>query len=399
MIGAFEMYYPVVMSFIWIIGTLFFQYTEHRIKKHGHTLEDPPAVDVFVACYNEEDTIAETVDSLEQQTYSNMQIVLIDDKSSDNTLQILYQLKQKYENITVIAQKQNQGKAMALNTAMKQSKAKYILCTDADATFEPEALLHLVETCERDPKYAAVTGRPLIKNVTNIITALQFLEYLTNIDFIKRSQSFFTSRLYTVSGVLTLFRTSAVRDVGGWDQQAMTEDIDVTWRLYEKGYLVKYQPQSICYIYGPGTVRGFVHQRIRWARGGIEVFTKHFKKIPQMAWSQRLLAVDMSASYFWIFSVSFSFVIIFFQYIFEKNLTLNIDIMITYYLITLVFYTIARILNYGDSRIKYPFKIMLCLPLFFYFYWLNNIIVTFVGFYHVFDTMQFAAWGDSDRGL
>lgn len=396
MIGAFELYYPVVMSIVWIIGTLFFQIWNHFTIQRKRTYD--PSVDVVVACYNEEDTIKEAVDSLEQQTYPNFRIVMVDDKSTDNTLQSMQALQKQYHNVHLIALDHNQGKAHALNVALVQSTADYILCIDADATFAPDAIAYLVDTIISDLKIAAVTGRPVIKNVKNMITALQYLEYITNIDFIKRAQSFFTNHLYTVSGVLALFSRRALNEINGWSTEALTEDIDATWRLYGRGYYATYQPKAVCYIYAPGTLHGFLRQRVRWARGGMEVLSKHFHGIPQMTWSNRLLSLDMIASYAWVFLVTFSAFGLIDEYLFQRNLMLNIDILITYYLITLAFYVASRFINFHSKIVKFPPKILLCLPIFFYAYWLNNIVVTFAAFYHVFDRKKFAAWGNSDRG-
>lgn len=396
MIGAFELYYPVIMSVVWILGTLFFQVWNHFTIQKKRNVN--PTVDVVVACYNEEDAIKEAVASLEQQTYSNFQIVMVDDKSTDNTLQSMQALQKQYQNVHLIALNHNQGKAHALNVALKQSTADYILCIDADATFAPNAITYLVDTITSDPKIAAVTGRPVIKNVKNMITALQFLEYITNIDFIKRAQSFFTNHLYTVSGVLALFDRRALNEINGWSTEALTEDIDATWRLYGQGYYATYQPRAVCYIYAPGTLHGFLRQRIRWARGGMEVLFKHFHEIPQMNWSNRLLSLDMIASYVWVFLVSFSAFGLIDEYFFQRNLMLNLDILITYYAITLTFYLASRLINFHSKIVHFPTKILLCLPIFFYAYWLNNIVVTFNGFYHVFDRNKFAAWGNSDRG-
>lgn len=197
--------------------------------------------------------------------------------------------------------------------------------------------------------------------------------------------------------MLTLFRKSALLKVDDWSTRALTEDIDIPWRLYEKGYYINYQPRAICYIYVPGTIKGFIKQRLRWARGGIEVLCKHFTTIPKMSWNQRLPGIDMIASYLWVFLVSFSFVDLMFEYLFLHNFVLDLDILITYYVITLLFYLASRFINRHDQMVHFPPK-LLCLSIFFYTYWVNNIIVMFIGFYHIFDTVQFASWGSSDCG-
>lgn len=144
-----------------------------------------------------------------------------------------------------MAQRKNMGKAAALNQALSESKAEYILCVDADTIFKEDSLSYLVAALSADKRIAAVTGRPVVKNTSTLMGKLQDLEYILNIDMIKRAQSFFLGHIMTVSGVLTLFRRSALEDVDGWSTEAMTEDMDVTWRLYDKGYFSTYQPRAL----------------------------------------------------------------------------------------------------------------------------------------------------------
>ena len=106
MIGGFELYYPIIMSFVWIIGAIFFNYCERTFTKLRSKKQDNgPSVEVFMSCYNEEAVLERSIDSLERITYQNYRVVLIDDKSSDNTLQIMKKLAKKYSNIEIKAQK------------------------------------------------------------------------------------------------------------------------------------------------------------------------------------------------------------------------------------------------------------------------------------------------------
>ncbi|MGX5377021.1 glycosyltransferase family 2 protein [Ligilactobacillus sp. LYQ135] len=398
MLGNFELYYPVIMSFVWIIGSIFFNLSERQFVKYRSKKEDDgPLVEIFMSCYNEETMLSSSIESLEKITYKNYRIILIDDKSTDNTLEVMHQLVKKYSNIVVKAQPENMGKAMALNRALKESQAEYILCVDADTEFEKDAVSYLVSAISADKKIAAVTGRPIVKNVSTIMGKLQFLEYIMNIDMIKRAQSFFLGHILTVSGVLTLFRKSALDKINGWSTEAMTEDIDATWRMYDHGYYCTYQPRALCKIYVPGTIRGFIRQRIRWGRGGLEVLRNHFSKIPVLTLGQRLLALDMCCSYLWVFAVSFATFKVFFEYFFIKNLRISLGALVVYYLVTLMFYGYSKYVNQGNDYIQYT-NYWLYLPVFFYAYWLSNIIVVFSAFYHLFDAVRYAAWGASDRG-
>lgn len=207
MLGKFELYYPIVMSFVWIIGSFFFNLSERHFFKNPDGVEDDgPGVDVIMSCFNEEAVLEKSVRSLEQISYRNFHVVLVDDKSTDGTLDIMRRLAMEYSNVVVMTQPVNRGKAAALNPALKESTAEYILCVDADTTFEEQSLSRLVAAIGADNRIAAVTGRPVVKNVKTLVGKLQYLEYVMNIDMIKRAQSFFLGHILTVSGVLTLFR-------------------------------------------------------------------------------------------------------------------------------------------------------------------------------------------------
>lgn len=404
------------MSLIWIIGAIFHDVTRQlRMRQKSRNIqgrlvqtygleqkaaaEEYPRVDVLMSCYNEEPVLKDAVDSLEKSTYPNYQLVLIDDQSTDGTLGIMNQLKDEYNNIIVIASQRNLGKAKELNTALRSSQADYILCVDADAVFHHQAISRLVAFLQHHPDCAAVTGRPSVLNKGKIITWLQWLEYLMNIDFIKRSQYFFTNHILTVSGVLTMFRRQALLDVNGWDTSAMTEDIDVTWKFYKAGYTCGYEPGALCRIYVPETISGFIKQRIRWARGGVEVTRKRFTYMKNLTMGAHLIGLDALLSYLWIIMVSYSFFRQIAEYIFARNLELRLDIIIVYFAVTLLFYLMAKVVNHDDPLVHIPLLSLLLVPVYFYVYWLYTIVVTLVAFYHAFDHITYAAWGDSDRGL
>ncbi len=401
MIGTFELFYPIVMSLIWIIGALFYEiYSIYQVKQSRKICKSQldPSVDIFMSCYNEETVLGDAVKSLEQLEYSNYSLILIDDLSTDHTLSIMRDLEQKYSNIKIIASNENKGKASELNAALSKSTAKYILCVDADSIFDKSSLSHLVNFLELNPKCGAVTGRPMVKNTRTILGKLQFLEYYMNIDFIKRAQFLLTNRILTISGVLTLFRRNALENVHGWNPSAMTEDIDITWRLYQQKWLCGYEPHAICHIFVPETISGFLNQRKRWAWGGVEVLRKRMNRLFRISWGEGLLTLDVILSYVWIFLVSISFLQFFFTYLFQHNLGLRLDVITIYFGSTLLFYFISRLINSKNKLLHVPWGIFWLLPVYFYLYWLYNIIVTFMAFYHLFDNIKYAAWGESDRG-
>ncbi|WP_367376881.1 glycosyltransferase family 2 protein [Lactiplantibacillus plantarum] len=121
MLGKFELFYPIIMSLVWIIGTMFYELLiKYQTNKNESVSvhEQEPTVDIFMSCYNEADVLETAVQSLESLDYENFSLILIDDHSSDDTLRIMRQLANDYSNIKIIVSDRNQGKAEELNKAL-----------------------------------------------------------------------------------------------------------------------------------------------------------------------------------------------------------------------------------------------------------------------------------------
>ena len=123
-------------------------------------------------------------------------------------------------------------------------------------------------------RVGAVTGNPRIRGRTTLLGRMQVGEFSSNIGLIKRTQQL-AGRLFTVSGVLSMFRRNALLDVDFWSPDVMTEDIDISWKLQLKDWRVRYEPRALCWILMPETVRGLYRQRQRWATGGIQTLLRY----------------------------------------------------------------------------------------------------------------------------
>ena len=91
---------------------------------------------------------------------------------------------------------------------------------------------------------------------------------------IKRAQRSY-GRLFTISGVVSGFRKTALHQVGYWSDDMVTEDIDISWRLQMNHWDIRYEPNALAWILMPETLRGLWKQRLRWAQGGVEVLLRH----------------------------------------------------------------------------------------------------------------------------
>lgn len=217
LLSGFVVLYPMIVSLIWIMGAIFFSVKQRQIPlKKPAKGEGEQLVSVLVPAHNEEETLHEVVESVANLTYRNIELVLIDDGSVDQTLAVMHQLKEKYQTqfpIKIVPIIKNGGKANALNVGLDSAEGEYLLCLDSDAYVDQDALKQMMREFYTDPTVGAVAGRPVVRNRTTLLGRLQLLEYIGIIDIIKRGQSFITGHITTVSGVIVVYRKKAVQEV------------------------------------------------------------------------------------------------------------------------------------------------------------------------------------------
>jgi poly-beta-1,6-N-acetyl-D-glucosamine synthase len=286
LIGDFIFLYPLLMSYVWMIGGLIFYWRHESGSRRIPELKTYPMFSILVPCHNEQDQIETTLMHLLELDYPEYEIIVIDDGSTDRTAEILRSMCSQHPRVRAIYLKENQGKGAALNIATLASRGEYLLTQDADALLSPEALRWIAWHFESSPRVGAVTGNPRVLNRTSLLGKIQIGEFATIIGLIKRTQRLL-GKVLTVSGVIAAFRKSALHSAGYWDTDMVTEDIDITWKLEKKFWDVRYEPRATCWIYVPETLRGLWRQRKRWSQGGVEVLKRH--RGIWLSWRQRRL--------------------------------------------------------------------------------------------------------------
>ncbi|GAA5012139.1 poly-beta-1,6-N-acetyl-D-glucosamine synthase [Acinetobacter puyangensis] len=272
----FLFYYPLFMSYLWMMGAMIFYWKERQEPPYQHPapLPDYPKVAVLVPCFNEGDNAEETISHALALNYPNFEVIAINDGSSDNTAEVLNRLSQQYEKLRVVHLAHNQGKAMALQAGSLLTDAEYLIGIDGDALLDPNAAMWMIRHFIANPSVAAVTGNPRIRNRSTLLGRVQVGEFSSIVGMIKRAQKSF-GRIFTVSGVITAFRKSAVHDVGYWSPNMLTEDIDITWKLQRAGWEIDFEPNALVWILMPESLSGLWKQRLRWAMGGAQVLIKN----------------------------------------------------------------------------------------------------------------------------
>jgi poly-beta-1,6-N-acetyl-D-glucosamine synthase len=239
-----------------------------------------PFVSILVPAFNEEKVIADSIKSLLELNYPNYEIIIINDGSTDKTKQVAESLvgyrqgKESEVKITLI-NKANGGKAKALNTGIKYSKAEIILCVDGDSQLSPDSVRLAVRHFS-NREIGAVAGNVKVQNRGKLFTDLQALEYIEGLNMARSAQSFI--RLVNIiPGPIGLFRKKAIEEAGYYSSDTFAEDADLTLKILANGWKIYYEPNSISYTEAPVKLQQLLKQRYRWTRGIIQSIKKHKK--------------------------------------------------------------------------------------------------------------------------
>ncbi len=244
-----------------------------------------PSVTVLVAAYNEASSIEDTVRSLMRQNYlGELQVMVINDGSADQTANIVRGLLPEFANLTLLDLPKNGGKANALNQGLATCQSEFVITVDADCWIWKDGIQNLVGRRLADPvNTRAVAGAILIRNSRqNWLTKAQEWDYFLGIAAIKRIQSLFQGTL-VAQGAFSLYDRTTLLKVGGWPH-TVGEDIVLTWKILRAGYRVGHAENAIALTRCPDNLTQFIRQRQRWSRGLIEAF----KMNPDILMQRRL---------------------------------------------------------------------------------------------------------------
>ena len=302
----------------------------HYLRRNATTdytdiLNSPlaPWVSLIAPAYNEEKTIVNNIRSLLSLTYNNYEIIVVNDGSKDHTLAValeaydmepvdfevnrllstesvraVYKSRNPVYQRLLIVDKENGGKADALNVGINVSNHDHIMCIDVDCVLSDDALLKLVKPfLEQDHRKVIATGGVLrIANSCRVdqgrvvdtlvprnwLSRAQTLEYLRTFLLARVAWSHLDG-LILVSGALGIFDKAVVVTVGGYSRETVGEDMELVIRMrrymheHQLPYRVAFVPDPLCWTETPETLEIFQRQRNRWTRGTIEALRTHRK--------------------------------------------------------------------------------------------------------------------------
>jgi cellulose synthase/poly-beta-1,6-N-acetylglucosamine synthase-like glycosyltransferase len=273
---------------------------------------DYPSCSILIPAHNEEKVIAATIESMLKLEYpkEKLRIIVINDGSKDATKSIIEQYIEKDSRVQLFDIPKGEGgkgKSRTLNLGIKQATGDVIAIYDADNTPDKDSLRYLVAQLLLHKELGAVIGkfRTVNKNAT-LLTRFINIETLS-------FQSMLQAGRWQMHGISTLPGTNFVmwhhliKKLGGWDEEALTEDSELSIRIYEEGYKIKFIPYAITYEQEPQQWGIWIKQRMRWVRGNNYVVKKFWKEIPHFKSKRMAFDLLYTLSLYYIFFVAVVF--------------------------------------------------------------------------------------------
>jgi cellulose synthase/poly-beta-1,6-N-acetylglucosamine synthase-like glycosyltransferase/peptidoglycan/xylan/chitin deacetylase (PgdA/CDA1 family) len=234
----------------------------------GPPVTDP--VSVIVPAYNEKEGIEAAVRSLALGDYPEIEVVVVDDGSTDGTADIVEGLR--LPNVRVV-RVPNGGKPNALNTGIALARHDLIVTVDGDTIFEEDSIRRLVQPFA-DPTVGAVAGNVKVGNRASLVATWQHIEYVIGFNLDRRLYETLNC-MPTVPGAIGAFRREALTKVGGISDETLAEDTDVTMAMCREGWRVVYEEHAKAWTEAPTTLEQLYRQRYRWSYGTMQAMWKH----------------------------------------------------------------------------------------------------------------------------
>ncbi|MFB6241470.1 MAG: glycosyltransferase family 2 protein [Candidatus Nanosalina sp.] len=248
------------------IFSLIVLFDEGKLKQDVEWLDEWPAITLIIPAYNEEDSIAMTIESAMAVNYpeDKLEIIVVDDGSEDETAEIARRYTE--DDRVRLIQQENQGKGGALNTGIDATDSKFVACVDADSRIEEDSVKHIVSEFDEDT--AAVASAMKVYQPKNWLQQIQAVEYIVGI-FMRNIMGVIDA-IHVTPGPLSVYKREVIEDVGGFDPDSLVEDQEICFRLQKHHWRVAHSRHGEVYTLAPDNLRDYYKQRKRWYRGSFE---------------------------------------------------------------------------------------------------------------------------------
>ena len=263
--------------YFFTLTALYYHKKETRHAPQGTTYR--PTVSILIPARNEEKVIGRILERMTELTYpkEKIEVIVIEDASTDRTSEIAETFAKEYDYVKVVhrsLEDGGKGKPAALNYGLKHVTREIVCCFDADY-YPQRDILEKLAACFNDPKVGAVQGRVIVLNEPNtLVTRLVALERTGGyrVDQFARDD---LGLIPQFGGTVGGFRRSLIESIGGWDDNMLAEDTDLTFKVYLAGYKVRYVNDAESYEEAVENWRSYWSQRCRWAKGHMQCAFRH----------------------------------------------------------------------------------------------------------------------------
>ncbi|WP_235833677.1 glycosyltransferase [Aeromicrobium chenweiae] len=244
---------------------------------YGPMFTEAPRLSVVVPAFEEARVIDQCVRSIARSDYPHLEIVCVDDGSTDDTFARMQQLAADHPGVVRALRQANAGKGAALNTGIAAAAGEVLVLVDSDGVFRPDTLTMLLRGF-RSPRIGAVCGNDRPVNLDRTLTRLLSLISHVGTGLMRRGLDVLGC-LPVVSGNIGAYRRDVLDRVGPLRTDTLGEDLELTWRVHRAGFQVAFAPQALVYAESPSTLRGLWRQRVRWARGLLQTIEMHWPMV------------------------------------------------------------------------------------------------------------------------
>ena len=259
---------------------IFFAQYHRRRNPRAVTGDYEPSIDIFISAHNEENVIGATLDYLAKLDYPKLKIYAVNDRSIDKTSELMHAVAAKHPGKLNILDRDMgayPGKSAALNDALEMSDGEVICVLDADARIDNDFLPNIVKYLA-DPDVAAVQAQKVISNPEhNLLTKLQFHEYAMDA-YLQMGRDSIRGSV-ELRGNGQLVKRQAVEDVGGWNEETITDDLDLSTSLHVNAWDIRFSPHTKVFEEGVPSLDGFIKQRRRWAEGSMRRYLNYLLQL------------------------------------------------------------------------------------------------------------------------
>ncbi|GGG43360.1 hypothetical protein GCM10011374_02160 [Kocuria dechangensis] len=265
-----------LMSLLYVVLAVIGARRQKRRQWREVPDDELPLVSVVLPVFNEEPVVGRTLAALRASDYPNLEVIAVDDGSTDWTLQIMEDFAREWPRLRVISQP-NGGKSVASNHGIMAARGEIVVTLDGDTLFEPQTVRMLARHFydhDGGRPVGAVAGHVKVGNRRGVLPMWQSLEYISGICVTRMAEGV-VGAISIVPGACAAWRRDALKQAGGYSHDTMAEDADLTMSLQKLGYAVVQENRAVAWTEAPVTVKGLAKQRLRWTYGNLQALWKH----------------------------------------------------------------------------------------------------------------------------